>query len=220
MTADQKTVIVVEDEPDAAELFAEMMRVSGFRVLKTYSSTPAISMIAKEQPDVVILDIMMPDISGLEVLRFMRRDPKLKATPVIVVSARSMPSDIREGLEAGATIYLTKPVGYLELKKSVDQVVHEQPLDNSSMDTARSDLWACCARLSPLKFPAKSTRQSKTRRPPYGLRLTHLWCAGVPTRQHPPDPEIPGRYFTDKCGYALPDAQRRSRPAPDLQNGI
>jgi len=134
MTEDQKTVIVVEDEPDAAELFAEMMRVSGYRVLKTYSSTPAISMIAEEQPSVVILDIMMPDISGLEVLKFMRRDPNLKEIPVIVVSARSMPSDIREGLEAGATIYLTKPVGYLDLKKSVDQVMQEQPSDNSSMD--------------------------------------------------------------------------------------
>lgn len=134
MTKDQKTVIVVEDEPDAAELFAEMMRVSGFRVLKTYSSTPAISLIAKEQPDVVILDIMMPDISGLEVLRFMRRDPNLKETPVIVVSARSMPSDIKEGLEAGATIYLTKPVGFLDLKKSVDQVMNEESSGNSSME--------------------------------------------------------------------------------------
>lgn len=134
MSEDPKTVIVVEDEPDAAELFAEMMRVSGFRVLKTYSSTPAISLISKEQPDVVILDIMMPDISGLEVLRFMRRDPQLKNTPVIVVSARSMPSDIREGLEAGATIYLTKPVGYLDLKKSVDQVMQEQQSPGSSID--------------------------------------------------------------------------------------
>ena len=134
MTEDLKTVIVVEDEPDAAELFAEMMRVSGFRVLKTYSSTPAISLIAKEAPDVVILDIMMPDISGLEVLRFMRRDPKLKSTPVIVVSARSMPSDIKEGLEAGATIYLTKPVGYLDLKKAVDQVMEEGHANSPSME--------------------------------------------------------------------------------------
>jgi len=123
MTENQKTVVVVEDEPDAAELFAEMMRVSGFRVLKTYSSTPAISMIAKERPDVVILDIMMPDVSGLEVLRFMRREPELNQIPVIVVSARSTPSDIKEGLEAGATLYLTKPVGYLDLKQAVDQVM-------------------------------------------------------------------------------------------------
>jgi two-component system phosphate regulon response regulator PhoB len=134
MTPGQNTVIVVEDEPDAAELFAEMMRVSGFRVLKTYSSTPAISLIANEQPDVVILDVMMPDISGLEVLRFMRRDPQLKNTPVIVVSARSMPSDIKEGLEAGATIYLTKPVGYLDLKKSVDLVMQGDQSRSSNMD--------------------------------------------------------------------------------------
>jgi DNA-binding response OmpR family regulator len=130
MTEDLKTVIVVEDEPDAAELFAEMMRVSGFRVLKTYSSTPAISMIAKEHPDVVILDIMMPDVSGLEVLRFMRREPQLANTPVIVVSARSMPSDIKEGLEAGATLYLTKPVGYLDLKKAVDEVMQGDASDS------------------------------------------------------------------------------------------
>jgi len=131
MAENQKTVIVVEDEPDAAELFAEMMRVSGYRVLKTYSSTPAISLIAQEQPDVVILDIMMPDVSGLEVLRFMRREPQLKTIPVIVVSARSMPSDIREGLEAGATIYLTKPVGYLDLKKAVDEVMQGSEPDLS-----------------------------------------------------------------------------------------
>lgn len=134
MTEEQKTVIVIEDEPDAAEMFAEMMRVSGFRVLKTYSSTPAISMVAKELPDVVILDIMMPDVSGLEVLRFMRREPKLKNIPVIVVSARSMPSDVKEGLEAGATEYLTKPVGYLDLKQAVDQVMQKQQTDTTSKD--------------------------------------------------------------------------------------
>ena len=132
MTEDQKTVIVVEDEPDAAELFAEMMRVSGFRVLKTYSSTPAISMIAQEKPDVVILDIMMPDISGLEVLRFMRREEQLMDIPVIVVSAKSMPSDIQEGLEAGATIYLTKPVGYLDLKKAVEEVMQGSESDSDT----------------------------------------------------------------------------------------
>jgi DNA-binding response OmpR family regulator len=132
MTEDQKTVIVVEDEPDAAELFAEMMRVSGFRVLKTYSSTPAISMIAQEQPDVVILDIMMPEVSGLEVLRFMRREKKLMDIPVIVVTAKSTPSDVREGLEAGATLYLTKPVGYLDLKKAVEKVMQGKNSDSNT----------------------------------------------------------------------------------------
>jgi DNA-binding response OmpR family regulator len=119
----QKTVMIIEDEPDAAEMFAEMMRVSGFRVLKMFSSAPAIPMITQEKPDLIILDIMMPDISGIEVLRYMRREPDLLSIPVIVVSAKSMPSDIKTGLEAGASIYLTKPVGFLELKQAVEQVL-------------------------------------------------------------------------------------------------
>lgn len=120
-----KTIIVVEDEADAAEMFAEMMRVSGFRVLKATSSAPAMSMIAKEKPDAVILDIMMPDISGLEVLRFMRRDPDLSHIPVVVVSAKSMPADIKTGIDAGAAVYLTKPVGFLDLKEAVEKVIRQ-----------------------------------------------------------------------------------------------
>ncbi len=123
MTAAQKTVMIIEDEPDAAEMFAEMMRVNGFRVVKMFSSGPAIPMLTRELPDVVILDVMMPDISGLEVLRYMRREPGLSGIPVIVVSAKSMPGDIKTGLEAGASLYLTKPVGFLDLKQAVDQVL-------------------------------------------------------------------------------------------------
>ncbi len=123
MTSSRKKVIVVEDEPDAAEMFAEMMRVSGYEVVKIFSSTPAIGIISAEKPDLVILDIMMPDVSGLEVLRFMRREPHLKDTPVILVSAKSMPSDIKIGMDAGASRYLTKPVGFLELKNAVAELV-------------------------------------------------------------------------------------------------
>lgn len=125
MITSQKTVMIIEDEPEAAELFGEMMRVNGFRVLKIFSSAPAIPMLIQEKPDVIILDIMMPDISGLEVLRYMRREPELLSIPVIVVSAKSMPGDIKVGLEAGASMYLTKPVGFLELKQAVEQVLHK-----------------------------------------------------------------------------------------------
>ena len=123
MTEKQKTVMIIEDETEAAELFGEMMRVNGFRVIKMFSSTPAIPMITQEKPDLIILDIMMPDISGLEVLRYMRREPELAGIPVIVISAKSMPGDIKTGIEAGASMYLTKPVGFLDLKQAVDKVL-------------------------------------------------------------------------------------------------
>ncbi len=136
MSPEQRTVIVVEDEPDAAELFAEMMRVNGFRVVKIFSSVPAIDAIAEEKPDLVILDIMMPDVSGLEVLKFMRREPNLKNTPVVVVSAKSMPTDIKVGMEAGASVYLTKPVGYLDLKQAVESLTQAANPDLSASSPA------------------------------------------------------------------------------------
>src|SRR5512133_2243438 len=126
MTVSQRTVIVVEDEADAAEMFAEMMRVNGFRVIKSFSSGPAINLIASELPDVVILDVMMPDISGLEVLKYMRGEPNLAKIPVIVISAKSMPADIKTGMDAGASVYLTKPVGFLELKQAVEKVIADR----------------------------------------------------------------------------------------------
>ena len=130
MTSPEKTVLIVEDEADAAELFAEMMRVSGFRVRKTSSSAPALSMMTEEKPDLVLLDIMMPDVSGLDILRRMRQDDMLASIPVVVVSAKSMPTDIRDGMEAGASIYLTKPVGFLELKEAVERALDSQPPAN------------------------------------------------------------------------------------------
>jgi len=120
----QKTVMIIEDEPDAAELFAEMMRLNGYRVLKTYSGTPALTLISQEKPNVIILDIMMPEVSGLEVLRHIRKTPELAAIPVVIVSAKATASDIKVGLEAGASIYLTKPVSYMDLKNAVDGLVH------------------------------------------------------------------------------------------------
>jgi len=116
--------MIIEDEPDAAEMFAEMMRVSGFNVIKLLNSTPALAELAQDRPDVVILDVMLPDISGLEVLRFIRNDPRLADLPVIVVSAKAMPADIKTGLDAGASLYLTKPVGFLDLKQAVERAIH------------------------------------------------------------------------------------------------
>jgi CheY-like chemotaxis protein len=104
-------------------MFAEMMRLVGYRVQKIYGGARAIALISEMHPAAVVLDVMMPDLSGLEVLRFLQRDPRLANIPVIIVSAKSLPSDVREGLDAGATSYLTKPVSFVDLKQAVEQAV-------------------------------------------------------------------------------------------------
>jgi CheY-like chemotaxis protein len=118
----EKTVIVVEDEPDMAEMFAEMVRLMGLQVIKSHTGVRAIDLIAEKKPSAVLLDMMMPDLSGLEILRHIHRDPRLSHIPVIVVSAKSLPSDIRTGLDAGASFYLTKPVSFVDLKRALDHV--------------------------------------------------------------------------------------------------
>jgi two-component system alkaline phosphatase synthesis response regulator PhoP len=123
MTPASRKVFIVEDEPSAADMFEEMMRISGYEVIKSHSSTPAMSIVRVEMPDVVILDLMMPDISGIEVLQFMRREPALRNIPVVIVSARGLPADIQAGMQAGASAYLVKPVGFDKLRETVERVI-------------------------------------------------------------------------------------------------
>ena len=123
MVEDQKKIIIIEAEPDTVEMFAEMMRLNGYNVLKSYGGTPAINLISEEKPDAIVLDMMMPDLSGLDVLGQIRENPELAKIPVIVVSAMSMPQDIQAGLDAGASAYLTKPVTYQELSQAVQKTL-------------------------------------------------------------------------------------------------
>ena len=121
MTPTPKKIVIVEDQPDVADLLEEMLSMDSYDVVKIHSSSGAVSLIQAEKPDLVLLDIMMPDVSGLEVLRFMRREPSMQKTPVVIVSAKTLPADIRAGLDAGATAYLTKPVDLNRLRKTVAQ---------------------------------------------------------------------------------------------------
>jgi len=137
MTPLSKKIIIVEDQPAVADLFEEMLSLDGYQVIKIHSSTGALSVIRVENPNVVLLDIMMPDVSGLEVLRFMQREPGLQQIPVVIVSAKTLPEDIRTGLEAGATVYLTKPVDINKLRMTVAQVIRES--ENPNVGPIKND---------------------------------------------------------------------------------
>lgn len=118
-----KSVVIVEDEADTADMLAEMMRLIGFTVYKSAGGLRALDMIAEKKPTAILLDQMMPEISGLEMLSSIRQDARLRQIPVIIVSAKSLPADLRQGLEAGAACYLTKPVAFGDLKQAVESII-------------------------------------------------------------------------------------------------
>ena len=123
MISNQRTIVIVEDDPDTAEMFAEMIRLMGHSVVQVYRGAQAIGLIAEVKPSAVILDWKMSDISGLEVMQHIRRDAKLVKIPIIMVSAKNLPSDIELALNSGASIYLTKPVGYKDLENAIQKVL-------------------------------------------------------------------------------------------------
>ena len=116
------TILVVEDEPDISALVAYHLARESYRVRTVGSGSEAIEALEREAPDLVVLDLMLPGMSGEEVLRELRRRPEVNV-PVIVLTARSEPSDRVEGLRLGADDYVSKPFSPQELVLRVEAVL-------------------------------------------------------------------------------------------------
>ena len=114
-----KTILIVEDESDMAEMYTQMLQRNGYGVERASGGVAAMKHLLHIKPDLILLDLMMPDVSGLEVLRFLRREPQYMDLPVVIVSAKSLPEDIEKGMLAGASVYLTKPIAYRELIQTI-----------------------------------------------------------------------------------------------------
>ena len=108
-------VLVVEDEPDIAALVAYQLTREGFRVETTGSGTEALDAVGREIPDLVVLDRMLPGLSGDDVLQHLKADPATSHVPVLMLTAKREQEDRIEGLELGADDYLTKPFSPREL---------------------------------------------------------------------------------------------------------
>lgn len=111
-------ILVVDDEVDTINLLYLTLTRAGYQVLKATSGKAALNIAAQENPDLVILDIMMPDISGIEVLRALRLPP-FHAPPVIFFTAKDRLEDVNVGMQAGAFRYLVKPTSREKLLDTV-----------------------------------------------------------------------------------------------------
>ncbi|OWU76995.1 phosphate regulon transcriptional regulator PhoB [Phaeobacter sp. 22II1-1F12B] len=119
MTANQPTVLVVEDEPAQREVLAYNLEAEGFRVIRAASGDEALLLVDEDMPDIIVLDWMMPTLSGIEVCRRLKIRPETRSIPVIMLSARSEEVDRVRGLETGADDYVVKPYSVIELMARV-----------------------------------------------------------------------------------------------------
>lgn len=115
MSVAQPNVLVVEDEAAQREILAYNLEAEGFRVRIAGDGEEAMTMISEEAPDIVVLDWMMPNVSGIEVCRRLRARSETKTVPIIMLSARSEEFDRVRGLETGADDYVVKPYSVMEL---------------------------------------------------------------------------------------------------------
>ena len=103
------TIMVVDDNENATLMTARMLSGLGFDVMTAFDGPNALSQIAERHPDCILLDIMMPRMSGLEVLARLKHDPSTQAIPVIMLTAKSQDEDVLTGYKQGAEYYITKP---------------------------------------------------------------------------------------------------------------
>ena len=116
-------ILIVEDEEDIADLIAFNLKRQGHEPLKALDGISGVDLALEHQPDLIVLDLMLPGKDGFEVLKELRRDSRTRNTPVLMLTARSQVEDRIRGLEAGADDYLTKPFSSKELMLRVQAIL-------------------------------------------------------------------------------------------------
>lgn len=117
--ADQPVVLLVEDEPAQREVLSYNLESEGFRVVQAGNGDEALMLVEEAGPDVIVLDWMLPSVSGIEVCRQLKSRPSTRSVPIIMLSARSEEVDRVRGLETGADDYVVKPYSLVELMARV-----------------------------------------------------------------------------------------------------
>jgi CheY-like chemotaxis protein len=118
-----RKILIAEDDPASRELLWELLVGRAYRVVQACDGREALQKIEQERPDLVVLDVQMPGLDGLAVLRQLREDPRFSALPVVALSAYAMRGDRERGLAAGFDAYLTKPIDAAALTAQIEDLL-------------------------------------------------------------------------------------------------
>jgi two-component system alkaline phosphatase synthesis response regulator PhoP len=118
-------ILIAEDEPDIRELVAFTLRFAGYEVVTASNGEEAVQMAVKELPDLALMDVRMPRMTGYDACRAMKANPELKDIPVVFLSAKGQEGEIATGIEAGAEEYLLKPFAPDQLTERVRAILNK-----------------------------------------------------------------------------------------------
>ena len=121
------TILIVDDSEDIALISARMLSQRGFAVITASDGAEALAIVGRQRPSCLLLDVMMPRMSGLEVLQTLKSNPATAAIPIIMVTAKTTDDDVLHGYQQGADYYITKPFTADELVYGVNLVLGYQP---------------------------------------------------------------------------------------------
>ncbi len=119
-------IMVVDDEPDIVKLVKISLEMANFEVVEAFGGQEALDKVQAAQPDLILLDIMMPDINGFQVCEKIKADPATKHIPVILLTAKGQRGDAEQGLNAGADDYIIKPFDPYELGEQVLEMIKKE----------------------------------------------------------------------------------------------
>ena len=135
-----KTILLIEDDPDMRENTAEILELANYRVLKAENGKRGVELARTMRPDLVLCDIMMPELDGYGVLHLLGRDPATAEVPFIFLSAKAERGDMRKGMDLGADDYLTKPFEESELLNAIEGRLKRSELFRKGFDRSLDGL--------------------------------------------------------------------------------
>jgi len=124
-------ILIADDNPDNIEIFRTRLAVHGYEIITAVDGEDALAVARREQPDLILLDVMMPKMDGVDVCRLLKSDPSLPFTPIVMLTAKSGAQDVVTALDAGADEYLTKPVDHGALVARVKSMLRIKALTDT-----------------------------------------------------------------------------------------